>query len=65
MAGLKVKPPAPLLARRDYRQEGRAYAPAGKMKILTTLVRSKFGGGLKFESDAKMGQKRASKGLIM
>jgi len=26
----KVKPPAPLPARRDYRPEGRAYAPGGK-----------------------------------
>ena len=32
----KIKPPAPLPVRRSYRPEGSAYAPEGKMRILTT-----------------------------
>jgi hypothetical protein len=39
---LKVKPPAPLPARRAYRPEGRAYAPEGKTKILTTGIHDKY-----------------------
>jgi len=37
---VKIKPPAPLPARRAYRPEGKSYAPEGKTKILTTPVRS-------------------------
>jgi len=36
----KIKPPAPLPARRAYRPEGRAYAPEGHAKKITTPVRS-------------------------
>jgi hypothetical protein len=38
----KVKPPAPLPARRAYRPEGRAYAPEGKAKILTAGIHNKY-----------------------
>ena len=34
----RMRPPAPLPARRAYRPEGRAYAPEGKTKILTTDI---------------------------
>ena len=37
---VKIKPPASLPARRAHRPEGKAYAPEGKTKILTTPVRS-------------------------
>jgi len=60
---VKIKPPAPLPARRTYRPEGRTYAPEGKTKILTTPVRSAGPTGqavilvafrgLKFESDPR------------
>ena len=53
---MKIKPPAPLPARRAYRPEGRAYAPEGKTKILTTGILVVFR-GLKFESDADIGGK--------
>jgi len=52
---VKIKPPAPLSARRAHRPEGRAYAPEGKTKILTTGILVVFR-GLKFESDADIGE---------
>ncbi len=53
---MKIKPPAPLPARRAYRPEGKAYAPEEKTKILTTGILVVFR-GLKFESDADIGGK--------
>ena len=49
---MKIKPPAPLPARRAYRPEGKAYAPEEKTKILTTGILVVFR-GLKFESDPR------------
>jgi len=34
----KIKPPAPLPARRAYRPEGRAYAPEGLAKKITAGI---------------------------